>query len=100
MLKVQLSCSFSLLGAIWIFPIKTKNNPSNNICGKNVRRLRYKSTPSLSQREFAESLSKTGIELNKNAIQRIESGQRFVTDIELTAMAKVFGVTIEELIQQ
>jgi len=79
---------------------KNKNNLSNNICGKNVRRLRHNSTPVLSQREFAESLSQTGIELDKNAIQRIESGQRFVTDIELTAMAKVFGVAVEELTQQ
>jgi len=78
---------------------KNKNNLSNNICGKNVRSLRYKSSPYLSQREFAESLSKTGIELNKNAIQRIESGKRFVTDIELTAIAKVFGVTVEELLK-
>lgn len=79
---------------------KNKNNLSNNICGKNVRRLRYERLPYLSQRKFAESLSQTGIELNKNAIQRIESGQRFVTDIELIAMAKVFGVPVEELIQQ
>lgn len=79
---------------------KNKNNLSNNICGKNVRRLRCKSASGLSQRELAESLSQAGIELNKNAIQRIESGQRFVTDIELAAMAKVFGVTVEELIRQ
>lgn len=77
---------------------KNKNNLSNNICGKNVRRLRHTTSPCLSQREFAERLSQAGIELNKNAIQRIESGQRFVTDIELTAIASVFGVAIEELI--
>jgi len=79
---------------------KNKNNLSNNLCGKNVRRLRYKSSPCLSQRKFADQLSQTGVELNKNAIQRIESGQRFVTDIELVAMANTFGVTVEELIQQ
>lgn len=79
---------------------KNKNDHSNNICGKNVRKLRYKSAPYLSQRAFAESLSQAGIELNKNAIQRIESGQRFVTDIELNAMADVFGVSIEELIRR
>lgn len=79
---------------------KNKNNLSNNICGKNVRRLRYKNSPCLSQRKFAEQLSQMGVELNKNAIQRIESGQRFVTDIELIAMAKAFDVTVEELTQQ
>lgn len=79
---------------------KNKNNLSNNICGKNIRRLRYQSSPYLSQRKFAECLSQTGLELNKNAIQRIESGQRFVTDIELAAIANTFGVTVDELIRQ
>lgn len=79
---------------------KNKNNLSNNICGKNLRRLRHQSSPYLSQRMFAECLSRTGVELDKNAIQRIESGQRFVTDIELSAIAEVFGVSVEELIHQ
>lgn len=79
---------------------KNKNDLSNNICGKNVRRLRSKTSPCLSQRKLAELLGREGIDLNKNAIQRIESGQRFVTDIELTAMARVFGVTVEELTRQ
>lgn len=79
---------------------KNKNDHSNNICGKNVRRLRRTCSPYLSQRAFAERLSQVGIKLNKNAIQRIESGQRFVTDIELTAIADVFGVSIEELIRR
>lgn len=40
-----------------------------------------------------------GIDLDKNAIQRIESGKRFVTDIELRAFAAVFGVTADELLR-
>ena len=40
-----------------------------------------------------------GIDVDKNAIQRIECGKRFVTDIELKAFSEVFGVDIEELIQ-
>lgn len=79
---------------------ENKNNNSNNICGENVRRLRYKSLPYLSQRMFAERLCLLGIELDKNAIQRIESGQRFVTDIELAVIAKAFGVTVDELLQR
>ncbi len=79
---------------------KNKNNLSNNICGKNVRKFRYENSPYLSQRKLAENLSHMGIELNKNAIQRIESGQRFVTDIELIAIARAFGISVEELIRQ
>ena len=39
-----------------------------------------------------------GIDVDKNAIQRIESGKRFVTDIELRAFSEIFGVEIRELI--
>ncbi len=39
-----------------------------------------------------------GIDIDKNAVQRIECGKRFVTDIELKAFAEIFGVRIDELI--
>jgi len=39
-----------------------------------------------------------GLDLDKNAIQRIESGQRFVTDIELKRMAKVLRVEYKTLL--
>ena len=35
---------------------------------------------------------------DKNAIQRIEAGKRFVTDIEIVALTKVFEVSFEELL--
>lgn len=35
---------------------------------------------------------------DKNAIQRIECGKRFVTDIELKAFAQIFGVSVDELV--
>ena len=39
-----------------------------------------------------------GLDVDKNADQRIESGQRFVTDIELVVLAKVLNVSIETLL--
>ena len=39
-----------------------------------------------------------GIDIDKNAIQRIECGKRFVTDIELKAFAEIFGVNLDELV--
>ena len=39
-----------------------------------------------------------GIDVDKNAIQRIECGKRFVTDIELKALAEIFGVTLDSLV--
>lgn len=36
---------------------------------------------------------------NKNAVQRIESGERFVTDIELAALADVFNISTDDLLK-
>ena len=36
--------------------------------------------------------------IDKNAVQQIESGERFVIDVELKAFAKVLGVTADELL--
>ena len=77
---------------------KNKNKTSNNLCGQNIKRIRLSITPRLSQRGLADKLQLEGIDLDKNAIQRIESGQRFVTDIELLAFSKVLKVSLEELL--
>ncbi|MBR6776524.1 MAG: helix-turn-helix transcriptional regulator [Clostridia bacterium] len=69
----------------------------NNICGKNI--AGYRMTMKISQRELADRLQLVGIDIDKNAVQRIESGKRFVTDIELVAFARVFGIPMEELIK-
>lgn len=68
----------------------------NNICGKEIAQLRL--GLKISQRELADRMQLVGIDLDKNAIQRIECGKRFVTDIEIVAFAKVFDVSFEELL--
>lgn len=70
-----------------------------NICGRNIRQLRKAVNPVMSQRALADRLQLAGMDLDKNAIQRIEAGQRFVTDIELSAFAKVFNTTTDELLK-
>ncbi|MGM9591283.1 MAG: helix-turn-helix domain-containing protein [Oscillospiraceae bacterium] len=63
----------------------------NNICGAKVALLRK--AEGISQRELADRLQRLGLDVDKNAVQRIESGQRFVTDIELEYLAKAFGIS-------
>lgn len=70
----------------------------NNICGKRIRRYRLMLRPETSQRMLADKLQLLGIDLDKNAIQKIECGMRFVTDIELQAFARVFGVSADDLL--
>ena len=71
---------------------------SLNLCGSKVAALRKGLSPRVSQRSLADRLQLEGLDLDKNAIQKIEAGQRFVTDIELKALARIFGVSADELL--
>ena len=68
----------------------------NNVCGKNIARLRI--SLKISQRELADRMQLVGIDIDKNAIQRIECGKRFVTDIEIIAFSKIFNTSFEILL--
>ena len=70
----------------------------NNICGQKVKEIREWLPEKTSQRKLADMLQMEGLDLDKNAVQRIESGKRFVTDIELKVIAKVLGVSYRELL--
>lgn len=79
-----------------MFINKTRDG-RNNVCGANIARFRMQL--GISQRELADRMQLVGIDIDKNAIQRIECGKRFVTDIEILAFAKVFGITLDALLQ-
>ena len=70
----------------------------NNICGIRLKQFRRKAPGAPSQRQFAEMLQIAGLDFDKNAIQRIESGERFVTDIELKTIVQVLHVRYEDLL--
>ena len=77
--------------------INKSEDGSNNVCGKNVAALRK--NLKISQRELADRLQLSGLDVDKNAIQRIECGKRFVTDIELIVLAIVLDIEITELLK-
>lgn len=68
----------------------------NNICGEQIARLRIERK--LSQRQLADMLQLQGLDIDKNAVQRIEAGKRFVTDIELVYFSKVLSVSYDVLL--
>ena len=70
----------------------------NNLCGEKVARLR--SEMGISQRALADKLQIAGLDVDKNAIQRIECGKRFVTDIELKIIAKVLNISVDKLLEE
>lgn len=43
----------------------------NNICGQKVKKIRERLPEKTSQRKLAEMLQMEGLDLNKNAVQRI-----------------------------
>lgn len=70
----------------------------NNICGQRIKSIRQSLQVKTSQRTFAEMLQMEGLDVDKNTIQRIEAGTRFVTDIELRVICKVLNVPYSDLL--
>ena len=68
----------------------------NNICGNKIASIRKEMK--LSQRALADKLQIEGLDIDKNAVQRIEAGKRFVTDIELAIISRALNITIDELL--
>lgn len=69
----------------------------NNRCGEKIARLR--TGMGISQRKLADMLQLNGLDIDKNAIQRIEAGKRFVTDIELVHFCRLFKVDYKQLLE-
>ena len=76
--------------------INKSENGKNNLCGTRISARRKELE--ISQRELADRLQIIGLDIDKNAIQRIECGKRFVTDIELVKFSEVLDYTFDELL--
>lgn len=68
----------------------------NNVCGRQI--AKYRKETGKSQRQLADALQLAGLDVDKNAIQRIEAGKRFVTDIELVYFSKILNISYEVLL--
>ncbi|MCI8857338.1 MAG: helix-turn-helix transcriptional regulator [Clostridiaceae bacterium] len=78
---------------------KNKNKDGTlNLCGPRLAQMRKSMEPKVSQRMLADRLQLAGLDLDKNAISKIEAGERFVTDIELKVLAEIFHVSTDELV--
>ncbi len=77
-------------------PKPVSHNGSKNLIGQRLKELR--ATTGLSQRGLARKLQLIGVDMDKNVITRIETNKRYVSDIELWALARVFGVSYDYLI--
>lgn len=66
-----------------------------NVSGDRIHQAR--TAMRLSQADLAARMQVNGVTIEREAISKIETGDRFVTDYELMVFAKVLGVSMEWL---
>lgn len=69
-----------------------------NISGDRIHQAR--TAMRLSQADLAARMQINGVTIEREAISKIETGDRFITDYELMVFAKVLGVSLEWLTGQ
>ena len=69
-----------------------------NISGDRIHQAR--TAMRLSQADLAARMQVNGVTIEREAISKIETGDRFITDYELMVFAKVLGVSLEWLTVQ
>lgn len=69
----------------------------NNICGEQV--AFFRKNMGISQRQLADKLQLLGLDVDKNAVQRIEAGKRFVTDIEIVFLSQALKTSVDDLLR-
>ena len=69
-----------------------------NISGDRIHQAR--TAMRLSQGDLAARMQVQGVTIEREAISKIETGDRFVADYELMAFAKVLNVSVEWLLVQ
>lgn len=57
-----------------------------------------RTTQRISQADLAARMQVRGVTIEREAISKIETGDRFVTDYELMIFAEVLGVTMDWLL--
>ena len=67
-----------------------------NLCGDRIHQAR--TTQRMSQSDLAARMQVNGVIIEREAISKIETGDRFVTDYELLVFAKVLSVSVDWLL--
>ena len=73
----------------------SKPDGNKNWAGQLISQLRKER--GMSQNDLAIKLQNCGVDIDKNAVQLLEHGHRYVRDMELYVIAKVFGVSMKDL---
>ena len=65
-----------------------------NIVGPRIREARYKAGRRVTQEELAARMQSQGIDIDRSAISKIETGKRPVTDFEVVAICQALSIKI------
>ncbi len=79
--------------------MRTRKQPygNKNLVGQHIEQLRK--NRNIKQKDLIMQLQQFGIDMNASSLSKLEGQIRFVSDFELVALSNVFGVTIDELLQ-
>lgn len=70
-------------------------NENFNIIGERIKTARRKA--GLSQQQLSNKLELMAVYVCRGSVSRIENGERAITDIEIDAISKVLGVSLNYL---
>ena len=71
-------------------------NEKKNVTGNNINY--YRNQKGLSAQQLSDKLIMKGLDIHRQAIFKIESGKRTVTDYELCVIADILGLTANDLL--
>ena len=66
------------------------------ICGANIERIRKRL--GMKQTTLVSRMQLLGVDINPSSLSKLEGQTRSATDIELKAISKILGVSVEELL--
>lgn len=73
---------------------RTSRAKARNVVGRRVREARLRCKPPVSQEDLAGKLAAHGIVLDRSAVSRLESQERYAMDYEVAAIARSLKVTV------
>ena len=79
-------------------PVKRKKPPSRNIIGSRVKEARLDFDPPLTQDQLSGRLASAGVQLDRVALAKVESGLRCAFDYEVKGLATVLKVDVNWLL--
>lgn len=73
------------------------NYGNKNICGANVERIRKEL--GMKQATLVAKMQLAGVDINPSSLSKLEGQIRVASDIELKAISKILGVSMETLVE-